>query len=124
MISCGQKNKISVDTIITDATMYSVNNSFEEFAAMAIDKGKIVAKGTKGEISNQYESKNIVNAKGKFIYPGLIDAHCHFYSYGLSLQEADLRGTKSMSEIVRRLKAFQKDKNPTFIVGNCWNQND
>ena len=124
LISCDQKNKIAVDTIITDATIYSVNNSFEEFSAMAIDKGKIVAIGTNGEISKQYESKNTVDAKGKFIYPGLIDAHCHFYSYGLSLQEADLRGTKSMAEIVSRLQAFQKDKNPTFIVGNGWDQND
>ena len=124
LISCDQKNKISVDTIITDATIYSVNNSFETASAMAIDKGKIVAIGTNREISKQYESKNTIEAEGKFIYPGLIDAHCHFYSYGLSLQEADLRGTKSMDEIITRLKAFQKDKNPTFIVGNGWDQND
>lgn len=124
MISCDQKNKISVDTIITDATIYSVNNSFQEFSAMAIDKGKIVAIGSNSDISKQYESKNTIDGDGKFIYPGLIDAHCHFYSYGLSLQEADLRGTKSMAEIIRRLQAFQKDKNPTFIVGNGWDQND
>lgn len=124
LISCDQKNKISVDTIITDATIYTVNNSFTEASAMAIDKGKIVAIGTNREITKQYESKNTIEAEGKFIYPGLIDAHCHFYSYGLSLQEADLRGTKSMDEIITRLKAFQKDKNPTFIVGNGWDQND
>ncbi|WP_426091576.1 amidohydrolase [Flavobacterium sp. DSR3-2] len=124
LISCDQKNKISVDTIITDVTIYSVNNSFETASAMAIDKGKIVAIGTNREITKQYESKNTIQAEGKFIYPGLIDAHCHFYSYGLSLQEADLRGTKSMDEIITRLKTFQKDKNPTFIVGNGWDQND
>lgn len=124
LISCDQKNKISVDTIITDATIYSVNNSFGMASAMAIDKGKIVAIGTNGEIAKKYESKNTIEAEGKFIYPGLIDAHCHFYSYGLSLQEADLRGTKSMDEIITRLKVFQKDKNPTFIVGNGWDQND
>lgn len=124
LISCDQKNKISVDTIITDATIYSVNKSFETASAMAIDKGKIVAIGTNREITKQYESKNTIQAEGKFIYPGLIDAHCHFYSYGLSLQEADLRGTKSMDEIITRLKTFQKDKNPTFIVGNGWDQND
>ena len=124
LISCDQKNKIIVDTIITDATIYSVNNSFTEFSAMAIDKGKIIAIGTDGEISSQYESKNTIDGDGKFIYPGLFDAHCHFYNYGLSLQEADLRGTKSMAEIVSRLQAFQQDKNPTFIVGNGWDQND
>jgi predicted amidohydrolase YtcJ len=124
LVSCDQKSKVTVDTIITDATIYSVNNSFGTASAMAIDKGKIVAIGTNSEISKQYESKNTIDAEGKFIYPGLIDAHCHFYSYGLSLQEADLRGTKSMDEIITRLKAFQKDKNPTFIVGNGWDQND
>ena len=124
LISCDQKNKIAVDTIITDATIYSVDNAFGIASAMAIDKGKIVAIGTNSEITKQYESKNTVDAEGKFIYPGLFDAHCHFYSYGLSLQEADLRGTKSMDEIITRLKAFQKDKNPTFIVGNGWDQND
>jgi predicted amidohydrolase YtcJ len=124
LVSCDQKNKVSVDTIITDATIYSVNNSFGTASAMAIDKGKIVAIGTTDEITKRYESKNTIDGEGKFIYPGLIDAHCHFYSYGLSLQEADLRGTKSMDEIITRLKAFQKDKNPTFIVGNGWDQND
>ena len=124
LISCSQKTKISVDTIITDATIYSVDNAFGIASAMAIEEGKIVAIGTNSEITKQYESKNTVDAEGKFIYPGLFDAHCHFYSYGLSLQEADLRGTKSMDEIITRLKAFQKDKNPTFIVGNGWDQND
>jgi predicted amidohydrolase YtcJ len=124
LISCSQKTKISVDTIITDATIYSVDNAFGIASAMAIEEGKIVAIGTNSEITKQYESKNTVDAEGKFIYPGLFDAHCHFYSYGLSLQEADLRGTKSMDEIITRLRAFQKDKNPTFIVGNGWDQND
>jgi predicted amidohydrolase YtcJ len=124
LISCSQKTKISVDTIITDATIYSVDNAFGIASAMAIEEGKIVAIGTNSEITKQYESKNTVDAEGKFIYPGLFDAHCHFYSYGLSLQEADLRGTKSMDEIITRLKAFQKEKNPTFIVGNGWDQND
>ncbi|HLF52100.1 amidohydrolase [Flavobacterium sp.] len=124
LISCNQKNKISVDTIITNATIYTVNKTFGTASAMAINEGKIVAIGTNDEITSNYESKNTIEAKGKFIYPGLIDAHCHFYGFGLSLQEVDLRGTKSMAEVIARIKTFQKEKNPTFIVGNGWDQND
>ncbi|WP_144893294.1 amidohydrolase [Flavobacterium tiangeerense] len=124
LISCNQNKKIMVDAIITDATIYTVNNTFDKATAMAIDKGKIVAIGTDTDIENKYQSKNITKADGKFIYPGLIDAHCHFYTYGLSLQEVDLRGTKSMADIISRLKAFQKEKNSAFIVGNGWDQND
>jgi predicted amidohydrolase YtcJ len=53
----------------------------------------------------------------------LIDA-LSFYSYGLSLQEVDLRGTKSMDEVISRIQTFQKRENLKFIVGNGWDQND
>lgn len=124
LISCNQKNKIAVDAIILDATIYTVNNTFDKSSAMAVKDGKIVAIGSNDEISNMYESKNTIEAKGKFIYPGLIDAHCHFYGFGLGLQEVDLRGTKSMDEVIARIKTFQKTKNLDFIVGNGWDQND
>lgn len=124
LLSCSNKNKIEVDTIVTNATIYTVNEAFTTATAMAIDNGKIVAIGSDSEITGKYESKNTVEADGKFIYPGLYDAHCHFYNFGLTLQEVDLRGTKSMDEIVSRLQAFQKKKNPAFIVGNGWDQND
>lgn len=124
LVSCNQKNKIAVDTIITDATIYIVNKDFGKASAMAIQSGKIIAIGSNDEIAKAYESENTIDAKGKFVYPGLYDAHCHFYSYGLSLQEVDLRGTKSMAEVIDRIKKFQKEKNPDFIVGNGWDQND
>jgi predicted amidohydrolase YtcJ len=124
LVSCNQKGKITVDTIITDANIYTMNKDFGKASAMAILSGKIVAIGSNDEIANSYESKNTIDAKGKFIYPGLYDAHCHFYSFGLSLQEVDLRGTKSMAEVIDRIKEYQKEKNATFIVGNGWDQND
>jgi predicted amidohydrolase YtcJ len=124
LVSCNQKNKIAVDTIIMDANIYTVNKDFGKASAMAIQSGKIVAIGSNDEIANSYDSKNTIDAKGKFVYPGLYDAHCHFYSYGLSLQEVDLRGTKSMAEVIDRIKKYQEERKTTFIVGNGWDQND
>ncbi|MDI1304249.1 MAG: amidohydrolase [bacterium] len=124
LVSCLKKNKTTVDVIITDATIYKVDKTFGTANAMAVSNGKIVAIGTNDEIRNKYESEHNIEAKGKFIYPGLFDAHCHFYSFGLSLQEVDLRGTKNMGEVIARIKTFQKEKKPEFIVGNGWDQND
>jgi hypothetical protein len=124
LVSCLKTNKIAVDSIITDAVIYTVNSSFDMATAMAVRDGKIVGIGTNDEIQDKFESKTAIDAKGKFIYPGLIDAHCHFYNFGLTLQEVDLRGTKSMTEVVRRIQTFQKEKNVSFIVGNGWDQND
>jgi predicted amidohydrolase YtcJ len=69
-----EKDKTTVDSIITDATIYT--NSFDKATAMAISDGKI-AIGTNDEITNKFKSDNTIDAKGKFMYPGLIDAHCH-----------------------------------------------
>jgi predicted amidohydrolase YtcJ len=124
LTSCLKKNKTAVDTIVTNATIYTVDEAFDTATAMAISGGKIIAIGSDDEIKDSYESKNTIEAKGKFIYPGLIDAHCHFYGFGLSLQEVDLRGTKSMEDVVKRIQAFQLEKKSSFIVGNGWDQND
>ena len=61
---------------------------------------------------------------GKTVLPGLIDAHCHFYRFGESLQNADLVGTQSYDEIIDRLAAFQKEKPSDFVFGRGWDQND
>jgi len=124
LFSCASSTQTEVDTLVTNATIYTVNPAFEKASAMAIKDGKILAIGNTDSLLKKYTSKTILDFKGKFIYPGLIDAHCHFYGYGLTLQEVDLRGTKSFEEMITRLKAFQKAKNPTFIVGNGWDQND
>lgn len=122
--SCLKNMKTSVDLIVTDATIYKVDKAFDTAQAMAIKNGKIVGIGSNAQIQNNFQSDKNVDAKGKFIYPGLIDAHCHFYGFGLSLQEVDLRGTKSMIEVIQRIQAFQKEKKSNFIVGNGWDQND
>ncbi|NGY35931.1 amidohydrolase [Flavobacterium sp. XN-5] len=124
LVSCLKKDKTTADLIITEATIYTVNNSFDTATAMAVIEGEVVAIGTDEEITNKFKSNNTINAKGKFIYPGLIDAHCHFYGYGMNLQQVDLRGTKSMQEVISRIQAFQKEKNLKFIVGRGWDQND
>jgi predicted amidohydrolase YtcJ len=92
--------------------------------SFAVTNGKIVAVGTSKEINSKFVSNQSFNAEGKTIIPGLIDAHCHFYGLGLSMQKVDLRGTKSYKEVIDRIKQFQKEKNTHFILGRGWDQND
>jgi hypothetical protein len=60
------KDKVTVDTIITDATIYTVNNNFDKATAIAILEGKIIAVGTNEELADKYQSRNTIDAKGKF----------------------------------------------------------
>lgn len=120
--SCAQKQH--VDLIITNANIYTVNESFEKAQAIAINNGKFLAVGSSKEINKNYKTSKKINVEGKTIIPGLIDAHCHFYGLGLSMQKVDLSGTKSYDEVIEKIKDFQKEKNSDFILGRGWDQND
>ena len=116
--------KEKVDLVIVNANIYTVDNDFSNAEAFAIHKGKFVAVGTTEEIRETYTSDQLVDADGRTITPGLIDAHCHFYGLGLNQQVADLTGTKSFDEVLERVEAFHKENPKDFILGRGWDQND
>lgn len=123
MFSCSGSN---ADLIVINGNIYTVDSNFTIAEAMAIKDGKILAIGTTSDISAKYSSGNIVDAEGKFIYPGFIDAHAHFTGFAGDLRQASLFGAASWSECLNRLKAFAKEKNidkGEWILGNGWDQN-
>lgn len=120
--SCNTKTP--VDLIVYNANIYTVDDNFSKAEAMAIKDGKLVAVGTSEDITNSYTSDVQNDINGQTILPGFIDAHCHFYNLGIQQQRVDLVGTKSFSDVVERVTAFQKEKNVPFITGRGWDQND
>ncbi|QHI36340.1 N-substituted formamide deformylase [Kordia antarctica] len=123
-ISCSDKEKEQVDLIVSNAKIYTVDTEFSNAEAFAIKDGKFVAVGTSEEIQEKYQATETLDANGKAVLPGFIDAHCHFYGLGLNKQSVNLVGTKSFDEIITKLEAFQKEKNAPFITGRGWDQND
>ncbi len=113
-----------VDLIVTNANIYTVDSTFSKATALAIKDGEFVAVATDGEIAAAFESTSVLDAEGKTIVPGLIDAHCHFYGLGMNQQVVNLRGTKSYQEVLDKVSAFQKEKPSNFIQGRGWDQND
>lgn len=113
-----------VDLIVYNAKIYTVDSSFSVAEAMAIKNGKIEAVGTSKDITEKYSAKDRLDAGGQVIYPGLIDAHSHFYRYGLGLQTADLIGTTSWEEILTKLQAFAQQNPDGWLIGRGWDQND
>lgn len=136
------KNKSNVDLILHHGIIYTVDSLFTIQQAIAVKDGKILAVGSNDEILNSFQSSNTVDLQGKSVYPGFIDAHCHFLGYGLGLQQVDLTGTKSFDEIISRVIEFAnkqqiipsldgKNKLKTnneshndWIIGRGWDQND
>ncbi|MCB2222437.1 MAG: amidohydrolase [Bacteroidetes bacterium] len=124
MAAC-QSPKETVDLIVHHATVYTVDDAFSTHQAFAVKDGKFVAVGTNEAILGNFESDQVINADGKFIYPGFNDAHCHFYGFGTNLiKRADLVGTQSFEEVVDRLKDHYASYPSQWLEGRGWDQND
>ena len=120
-----QTSSETADLIVYNGTVYTVNDKSDVVEAFAVKDGKIIAVGTSEEIRNKYKATEELDAQGKAVYPGLIDAHAHFYRYGLGLQSADLVGTESFKEVVQKVtEQRQKYPNTAWITGRGWDQND
>lgn len=121
-LSCNEKKQ--VDLIVINAKVYTVNQDFSIAESFAIKDGKFLEVGTEKQIIEKYSSKNIIDLNGKYVYPGFIDAHSHFYGYCMSLLQANLRGTNSFDEILEKLTEHDAKYNAEWILGRGWDQND
>jgi predicted amidohydrolase YtcJ len=121
LFSCSKKN---VSLIISNAKIYTADSAFTEATAMAINDGKIIAIGNNVDIQTKYKSGNNINAEGKTIFPGFIDAHCHFTGYATDMWKCNLTGTTSFNEIVEKIKLYSANAPMQWIYGRGWDQND
>lgn len=122
VFSC--KTKSEADLLVINAMVYTVNDSFAVAEAFAVVGGKFAKAGTTQELMDEYSAAEVFDAEGKAIYPGFIDAHAHFYLYGLGLQVAELLGAESEAEMIERVVAHrERTPEAAWIMGRGWDQN-
>lgn len=120
LLSCNRKEK--ADAVFFNGKIYTVDSAFTIAEAMAVKDGKIIAVGN-NELKEQYDGEKI-DLKGAPVYPGFIDAHCHFYGYSTDLVKCSLFGTKSFDEVIARIKEYAATNKFSWILGRGWDQND
>lgn len=112
------------DTLIDNANGIQVDaqGRLQSFTGLLIDDdGKVKLVIGAGDARPAADTR--VDAGGKTMLPGLIDAHGHVMGLGLSAIQLDLVGTRSLEELQERLRAYAA-ANPgdSWIVGRGWNQ--
>lgn len=122
--ACSFAVKKDADLLVYHCTIYTVDAVFTTAEAMVISEGKIIATGKKNDLEKEYNFKEKLDAQGKFIYPGFIDAHAHFVGYGISLQQVVLTGTSSWKEVIEKVKTFATENKEGWLTGRGWDQND
>ncbi|MBD1394006.1 amidohydrolase [Mucilaginibacter glaciei] len=120
--ACKQK-EYNADLLVKNAVVYTVDSNFTTANAFVVSSGKIVAVGKADTLEQKYLAREVVDAGGKAVYPGFIDAHAHFYEYGLGLQEVKLTGAKSWQAILDTVSSYSRKHTEGWIIGNGWDQN-
>jgi predicted amidohydrolase YtcJ len=120
LVSCSNREK--ADLILFNGRIYTVDSLFTIAEAMVIKDGKIIAVGN-NDLKEHYDGEKI-DLKGAPVYPGFIDAHCHFYGYSTDLVKCDLYGTGSFDEVIERVKNYAAGNQFSWILGRGWDQND
>ena len=96
-----------VDTVVTNGKILTVDSDFRVVEALAINDGRIVARGTRAEMA-RYAGPNtkVIDVKGATVIPGLIDNHFHFTrAVERWHQQARFEGVDSRREALRILAA-------------------
>lgn len=116
---------VAQTTIISDVHGYTVNQDHEmrEFSALQFTDGKVDRVFAGDEALPEDPEIIRIDGNGRTLLPGLVDAHGHVLSYGLSLLRVDLTGTQSEEEAVARIREFSdQNGNLEWIQGRGWNQ--
>lgn len=114
------------DLAFLNGNIYTLDKNKPLAEAIAIKGNRIFMVGSNEEVMETAGEETLVfDLQGKTVIPGLIDAHVHFLSYGSSLKELNLVGTKSVEEIIEIVKkGLPEFKLGEWITGHGWDHED
>ena len=104
--------------------IYQADTAFGTATAMVVENGVILYTGDVRTADSLYPMTTKKEFAGKYIYPGFIDAHCHFLAYSKGLTEVDLVGSTSEADVIKRAKKIAKKNKLPWLIGRGWDQND
>lgn len=121
---CAAQTKPAADLIITNGKIWTVDKAMPTAQAVAVVDERIVAVGSATEIETwRGPQTRVIDAGGKLVLPGFNDAHVHFVSGGMQLDNVQLKDATSAQEFARligeRAKVTPKGE---WILGGNWDE--
>lgn len=108
--------------IHTAKKIYVADTQFNNIESFVTYQGNIVFTGNLTDAKIAYPKATVFNHKG-YIYPGFIDAHCHFLAYCRGKKELNVFGITDPFKIGKMAKKFGKKSKRNWVVGRGWDQN-
>ncbi len=108
--------------IHTAKKIYVADTQMSTIESFVIHGGTILFTGNLSDAKNKFKNAKTINHKG-ILYPGFIDAHCHFLAYCRGTKELNVFGVTNPAKIAKMAKKFAKKTKRLWIVGRGWDQN-
>jgi len=90
--------------------------------ALLTDDDRIATVGFSAEVMKRVRGEtHVIDAGGRMVVPGFVDAHIHFLAGGLGLASVQLRDASTRDVFVRRIAEFARTRAPgTWIRNGDW----
>ncbi len=104
------------DLLIEHGRVYPADGSGRFVQAVAVKDGLILATGTDAAIDKlRGPATKLIDAKGGAVVPGLIDTHTHLIEGAGTLEQLDVTGAKSGTELADKLRVYA-DAHPDLKI--------
>lgn len=117
---------VTVDTVLINGKILTVDSNFSIAEAIAIDGSRIVAVGDSTSVSELAgEATNVIDLQGKTVIPGLIDNHMHFVRAAQRWNlQARIDGVNSRAEALEIIaeKAASMPPGEWLMVQGGWSE--
>ncbi len=114
----------AADLVLVNANVLVCDPAMSKASAVAVRGGRIVAVGEREAVQPWLAgAKQIIDAGGRTLTPGLTDSHLHFLGLGQALQQLDLSEAQSWDDIVAQVERASKLlPKGSWIEGRGWHQ--
>ena len=113
-------------TLIHNARIYTMDQGFSTADSIVFsNSGEVRFVGNVEPMLEMFPDAKQIDLQGKTIIPGLIDSHAHLAGLAQSLAQAQLQGTTSKEDVIRKLREHETGlSEDDWLLGRGWDQND
>ncbi len=110
-------------TLYTNGTIWTGVKGAQDASVMVVNDGVLTYVGDGANI--RVAATETVDLDGRFVMPGFIDSHVHFYDGGMGLASVDLRDAATPQEFIQRISTYVAtlEKNRWVLIGNWDHEN-
>lgn len=117
-------NPRMADTLIRNARIWTGDAARPWATAAVIRDGRFAFVGEE-QAANTAPGTTVIDARGRLLLPGFVDAHAHLLDTGMARRWVDLKSTLSVDDAVRRVAGrVAASAFGAWVRGVGWDQND